>query len=178
MYILSASQFQRAITGLWAMRGSKRINSGVSQVRPLTHSLAWKAHSTPDVPRAPTTSYYLYYGHCTEVDQVMPLDSLMAQPVEGKHGAYLRVCPSLFYFSGRAKRVARRATDLTASQASNRPNGELNERPLAFAKRPTLPRARRSRPLLSHASEASELSHRERGDRDPPIPRGRCERLA
>ena len=34
--ILPASWFQRAITGLWAMRGSKRRNFGGCQVRPLT----------------------------------------------------------------------------------------------------------------------------------------------
>ena len=35
--LLSARRAERAIAGLWAMRGSKRSHKGGGQVRPLTH---------------------------------------------------------------------------------------------------------------------------------------------
>ena len=38
LYIFSASRFERAICGLWAMMRSKRSHTGGCQVRPLTQS--------------------------------------------------------------------------------------------------------------------------------------------
>ena len=51
MYILPARRFQRAIAGFLAIRESKRRNTGVGQVRPLTLSSHLKRGVVFLIPR-------------------------------------------------------------------------------------------------------------------------------